>query len=150
VRACFALLAGFVLLWSSASRAGSADLIVIVNVQNPTGKLDVSELRPIFQTNKRKWNHGALVEAVNLPEKTSERQLFDRAVLGFDAEATLRYWIDRRVRGEARPPKKLTSPAAVLAHVSSAPGGIGYVPADAMGPGVKVVARVVGGQVRPP
>lgn len=140
-----------VLSWSPSSEAGPSDLLVIVNSQNPATRLSQSELRPIFQTSKRKWDNGALVEPVNLPEKSPPRQVFDKAVLGFDPETALRYWIDRKVRGEARPPKKLSTPAAVLAHVASTPGGIGYIPAEgAPGPGVKVVARVSGEQVKAP
>jgi len=139
------------LIWSRGTEAGPSELLVIVNAQNPTKRLSASELRPIFQTSKRKWDNGALVEPVNLPEKSPQRQLFDKAVLGFDPETALRYWIDRKVRGEARPPKKLTTPAAVLAHVSSTPGGIGYVPAEgSLGPSVRVVARVHGEQVKAP
>lgn len=138
-------------LWAQGSRAGSTELLVIVNSQNSIKRLSASELRPIFQTSKRKWDSGDLVEPVNLPEKSTPRQLFDKAVLGFDPETSLRYWIDRKVRGEARPPKKLTTPAAVMAHVSSVPGGIGYVPADVtLVAGVRVVARVSGDQVRAP
>ena len=145
------LLGAVVLLWTNGSRAGSNDLLVIVNTQNSVARLNASELRPIFQTSKRKWDNGAAVEPVNLPEKSTQRQLFDKAVLGFDPDTALRYWIDRKVRGEARPPKKLTSPAAVMAHVAGTPGGIGYIPAEgAPGPGVKVVARVSGDQVKSP
>ena len=145
------LLGAVVLLWTNGSRAGSNDLLVIVNTQNSVSRLNASELRPIFQTSKRKWDNGALVEPVNLPEKSLQRQAFDKAVLGFDPETALRYWIDRKVRGEARPPKKLTSPAAVLAHVAGTPGGIGYIPADgAVTSGVKVIARISGEQVKAP
>jgi ABC-type phosphate transport system substrate-binding protein len=145
------LLGAVVLLWTHGLQAGSSELLVIVNAQNSVSRLTASELRPIFQTSKRKWDNGALVEPVNLPEKSPQRQLFDKAVLGFDPETALRYWIDRKVRGEARPPKRLTSPAAVLAHVAGTPGGIGYVPADGAVPsGVKVVARISGEQVKAP
>lgn len=147
----FAMLGVVVLLWTRGSAAGPSDLLVIVNSQNSVTRLGASDLRPIFQTSKRKWDNGALVEPVNLPEKSTQRQLFDKAVLGFDPETALRYWIDRKVRGEARPPKKLTSAAAVMAHVASTPGGIGYIPADGSpGAGVKVVARVSGDQVKAP
>src|SRR4051812_7965334 len=98
-----ALLSAAVLLWTSGSEAGPTDLLVIVNKENPVTRLSASELRPIFQTTKRKWDSGALVEPVNLPEKSLQRQLFDKAVMGFDPETALRYWIDRKVRGEARP-----------------------------------------------
>jgi ABC-type phosphate transport system substrate-binding protein len=139
------------LFWAQGSAAASNELLVIVNSQNPVKRLTASELRPIFQTTKRKWESGALVEPVNLPEKSPPRRLFDWVVLGFDPETALRYWIDRKVRGEARPPKRLTTPGAVVAHVSSTPGGIGYVPAgEELPAGVKVVARVSGDQVRGP
>lgn len=147
----FAMLSVVGLLWTRGSQAGPTDLLVIVNSQNSVTRLGASDLRPIFQTSKRKWDNGALVEPVNLPEKSTQRQLFDRAVLGFDPDTALRYWIDRKVRGEARPPKKLTSAAAVTAHVASTPGGIGYIPAEGSpGAGVKVVARVSGDQVKAP
>ncbi len=145
------LLGLVVVLWTRSSSAGSSELLVIVNSQNPVTRLSASDLRPIFQTRKSKWESGALVEPVNLPEKSPQRQTFDRAVMGFDPEMTVRYWIDRKVRGEARPPKRLATPAAVLSHVAGSPGGIGYLPADgAPGPGVKVVARVQGDQVKAP
>jgi ABC-type phosphate transport system substrate-binding protein len=138
-------------LWAPGSEAGPNDLLVIVNAQNPVKVLTASQLRPIFQTTKRKWENGELVEPVNLPEKSLPRQTFDKAVLGFDPETSLRYWIDRKVRGEARPPKKLTTPAAVVAHVSGTPGGIGYVPAEGtLSSSVRVVARVSGDQVKAP
>jgi ABC-type phosphate transport system substrate-binding protein len=151
VSSVLGLLGLVVVLWARSSSAGSNELLVIVNSRNPVTRLSASELRPIFQTRKSKWEGGALVEPVNLPEKSPQRQMFDRVVLGFDPETTVRYWIDRKVRGEARPPKRLATPAAVLSHVASSPGGIGYLPADgAPGAGVKVVARIQGDQVRAP
>jgi hypothetical protein len=151
VRCALGLFGLGVLVWAPGSGAGPSELLVIVNTQNPTTRLNQSELRPIFQTSKRKWDSGALVEPVNLPEKSPPRQAFDKAVMGFDPETALRYWIDRKVRGEARPPKKLPTAAAVMAHVASTPGGIGYIPAEGSPPpGVKVVARVSGEQVKPP
>jgi ABC-type phosphate transport system substrate-binding protein len=147
----FGLLGLVIVSWSPDSRAGSSDLLVVVNSRNPIGRLSQAELRPIFQTSKRKWDNGATVEPVNFPEKSAPRQSFDKAVMGFDPETTLRYWIDRKVRGEARPPKKLANAAAVLAHVAGTPGGIGYVPAEgALGVNVKVVARVSGDQIKAP
>src|SRR5262245_44003884 len=136
--------------WAVHSTAGPPVLLVIVNASNPSARLGPAELRPIFQTNKKTWENGARVDPVNLPEKTPARRDFDRAVLGFDPDQSLRYWIDRRVRGDARPPKKLPTPSAVAAFVASTPGSIGYVPDGPVERGVKVVARVVDGQVKSP
>jgi ABC-type phosphate transport system substrate-binding protein len=136
--------------WALRSTAGPPVLLVIVNAGNPAGRLGATELRPIFQTNRKTWATGTRVDPVNLPEKSQARRDFDKAVLGFDAEESLRYWIDRRVRGDARPPKKLQTPSAVSAFVASTPGSIGYVPEGPLERGVKVVARVVDGQVKAP
>jgi hypothetical protein len=145
------LLAVVMLLWAPSSEAGSSELLVVVNSQNPAARLSAAQLRPIFQTSKRKWDNGVTIAPVNLPEKSLPRQVFDKAVMGFDPDTTLRYWIDRKVRGEARPPRKMATAAAVLAHVAATAGGIGYVPAEgSLGKGVKVVARVSGEQVRAP
>src|SRR5689334_8599460 len=136
--------------WALRATVGAPTLLVIVNARNPTARLSAAELRPIFQTNKKTWETGTRVDPVNLPEKSQARLDFDKAVLGFDAEESLRYWIDRRVRGDARPPKKMQSPSAVAAFVASTPGSIGYVPDGPVDRGVKVEARVVDGQVKAP
>ena len=78
--------------WAPRSDAGPSELLVIVNSQNPATRLTQSDLRPIFQTSKRKWDSGALVEPVNLPEKSPPRQMFDKAVLGFDPEKIQLKW----------------------------------------------------------
>jgi ABC-type phosphate transport system substrate-binding protein len=145
-----ALVATSALLGEHASQAGVDELVVIVNANNPHARLSAGELRPIFLTTKRSWEFGPSIEPVNLPERTDQRRSFDKAVLGFDAEDAQKYWIDRRVRGDARPPRKVTSPSAVVAHVASSSGGIGYVPASAVERGVKVVARLVNGELRAP
>ena len=137
-------------LCAPASKAGSGDLLVIVNASNPAARLSAAELRSIFQTSKRTWENGAAIEPVNLPEKSPQRQTFDKVVLGFDPDSMVRYWIDRRVRGEARPPKKATSPAAVLSMVAGSTGGVGYLPPGSLDKRVKVVARVTDGAVKLP
>lgn len=150
VRMLAALVATSVVLSEHASLAGVDELVVIVNASNPHTRLSVAELRPIFLTTKRSWEFGPSIEPVNLPERSDQRRAFDKVVLGFDAEEAQKYWIDRRVRGDARPPRKLASPSAVVAHVAASSGGIGYVPASAVDRGVKVVARVVNGELKAP
>src|SRR5262245_36554072 len=108
--------------WALSSAAGAPALLVIVHSANPAKHLGPSELRPIFQANKKTWESGARVDPVNLPEKSVARHDFDRAVLGLDPDESQKYWIDRRVRGDARPPKKLPTPSAVSAFVASTPG----------------------------
>ncbi|MDD9947295.1 MAG: hypothetical protein OXU20_40020 [Myxococcales bacterium] len=131
------------------ANAGS-DIAVIVHPSSPVKSMSRTDLRPIFQTNKTDWDHGGKVFPINLPEGDTSRKGFDAAVLGLDPDRVARYWIDRKIRGGARPPKKVSSVALVLAVVSKKPEAIGYVPGDNVNKNVKVVARIRGGQVVAP
>jgi ABC-type phosphate transport system substrate-binding protein len=145
-----ALLALPVLSWATGSSAGGEVLAVIVNKANPVSALERDELRPIFQTTKKTWSSGEDAQPINLPEDSSLRNDFDKAVLGLDPERVARYWTDRKVRGGARPPIKVTSTSAVLKTVASKPGAIGYVRLSEVNNSVKVVAKVSGGKLSLP
>lgn len=137
--------------FGSVSSAGSDDLVVIVNPQNPLTSIDVGDLRPIFQTTKTSWGNSAGdALPLNLPDDNPLRQEFDKAVLGLDPDRVARYWQDRKIRGGARPPLKVSTPGAVVKGVAAKSGAIGYVNASDANASVKIVARVVGGKLRGP
>jgi len=150
MRRLFAALIGVAALssWSDDTSAGGDIIAIVVNKGNPVDKVGKGELRPIFQTTKTEWPHGEKVVAINLPEANTLRQGVDAAVLGLDPERVSRYWIDRKIRGGAPPPQKVATPGAVLALVGSKPGAIGYVAESDVKGNVKVVARVVNGEVK--
>jgi ABC-type phosphate transport system substrate-binding protein len=136
--------------WTDLSDAGSDAIAVIVNKANPVGPMSQENLRPIYLMTKTVWSNGTAVEPFNLPDGTPMRTAFDSAVLGMNPDEVARYWIDRRIRGDARPPRKVPSPGTVLSLVAKDEGAIGYVPLAEVNASVKVVARVEGGQVKAP
>lgn len=137
--------------WQSATSAGPSDeIVVVVNKANPAKTVGREELRPIFQTTKTQWGDGTSATPVNLAEENTVRQGFDAAVLGLDPDRVARYWVDRKIRGGERPPRKVSSPAAVIRAVSGDKGGVGYVLASEANDSVKIVARIRGGQVTAP
>ena len=144
---CIAVVA---LSWADPSDAGSDAIAVIVNKANPVGSLSQENLRPIYLMTKTVWSNGVAVEPFNLPEGNNMRTAFDGAVLGMNPDEVARYWIDRRIRGDARPPRKVPSPGTVLSLVAKSEGAIGYVPIAEVNASVKVIARVEGGQVKAP
>src|SRR5580693_5472577 len=115
--------------WQTSTLAedGEADIVVVTNKQNAAKVLTREDLRPLFQTTKTEWSDGTKAVPVYLPEDNAVRQKFDAAVLGLDPDRVERYWIDRKIRGGERPPRKVPTPAAVLLTVSSFRGGVGYV-----------------------
>lgn len=140
------------LLLSALSVSGEShtEIAIIANKAIAISKLSRNELRPIFQTKKDTWPDGTPAHPMNLPESSPIRQAFDTAVLGLDPDRVARYWIDRKIRGGDRPPPMLSSSALIVKLVSKTAGGLGYVEASAVDGSVKVVAKVVDGQVVAP
>ena len=142
--------AALLLLWDGSSHAGDP-IAVIVNTANPISSIAVSDLRPIFQTTKTSWGNSAGdAMPLNLPEDNPVRQEFDQAVLGLDTDRVARYWQDRKIRGGARPPTRVPSPAAVIKVVASKVGAVGYIKASEVNATVKVVAKIQDGKLTGP
>jgi ABC-type phosphate transport system substrate-binding protein len=126
-------------------------ILVIVHKDVAAASLSRDELRPIFQTKKSAWPDGSALRAFNLPDSDSVRHGFDAAVLGLDPDRVVRYWIDRKIRGGDRPPVNAPSNALVVKIVGKTPGAIGYVDGKAaLDANVRVVAKIVNGQVMTP
>jgi len=134
-----------------ASLAGTSDVIVVIaNKAVAPTKISRDELRPIFQTKKDTWPDGTPAKPFNLPEANTIRQGFDAAVMGLDPDRIARFWIDRKIRGGERPPQTAPSSAVMVKVISKTPGGLGYVEAKAVDATVKIVAKIVDGQVVAP
>jgi ABC-type phosphate transport system substrate-binding protein len=146
------VIVGALLLWAPLpSFAGNSDAIaVIVNKAATVTKVTRDELRPIFQTKKDTFPDGTPARPFNLPESIGVRQGFDAAVLGLDPDRVARFWIDRKIRGGERPPQTAPSAAVMLKVVSKTPGAVGYIEANAVDASVKVIARIIDGQVVAP
>jgi ABC-type phosphate transport system substrate-binding protein len=136
--------------WPSGSDAAAPGIAVIVNKDNARRALNRDELRAIFQTKKTNWDGGSHILPLNLPSDSDARARFDEVVLGMSRDEVARYWIDRKIRGGERPPKRIPSPKLVLAVVEKKLEAIGYVHEDQVHSGVRIVARIKGNQVTSP
>lgn len=130
--------------------AGDPPLSVIVHPDVEVKLLNDVELEAIFLTERRYWSGTKAIIPFNLPPRTDDRVLFDRAVLRMDPEAIARYWLDRRVRSGTPPPRQAPDPATVGRLVAKLPGAIGYVPESMVPKEVRVIARVRNGKVLAP
>jgi ABC-type phosphate transport system substrate-binding protein len=153
ITSLFGVLLGSMLLLSPLQTSAGetrAEIVVIANKAVPTSRISRSDLRPIFQTKKDTWPDGTPARPINLPDNSPIRHAFDSAVLGLDPDRVARYWIDRKIRGGERPPPTVSSSALVVKLVSKTAGALGYVEASAVDGSVKVVAKIVDGQVVAP
>jgi hypothetical protein len=128
----------------------SPELAVIVHKGVPGGGLDRAELAAIFTVSRRTWPNGGSVVPLNAPIGSIPRKAFDHIVLGLQPNEVGQFWIDQRIRGQARPPRQIAEPRLLLRLVAQLAGAIGYVPPAIVDLSVRVVARVRGGKLLPP
>lgn len=145
------LLVGALLLaLPNPSAAKDTTLLVIVHAQNPAQKLTELDLRRIFQKEVTSWPSGVAIIPLNMPAASDARVTFDKSVLGMDPQAAARFWVDERIRGHGQPPRQCPSVAMAVAVVGKLAGAIAYVPEQPLSSNVKVIAKIKGGEVKPP
>lgn len=135
------------------ARAASAEppeLAVIVHPGVSLKRLTRAQLAAIFTSSRQTWDDGSSIIAFTHTPDSVLRQTFDRAVLGMEPDQVGRYWVDQRVRGGPRPPRQLTAPGLTVKLVAKLAGAISFVPVTMVDGSVRVVARVVRGEVKDP
>jgi hypothetical protein len=109
-------------------RAGNdVALALIVSPGSKLTNIPLSDLRRVFQSERLTDPDGNRLIALNHPPKTPDRVGFDRVVMGMDADAVGRFWIDRKIRGGSGPPRTVESLATLRRVVEKLPGAIGYI-----------------------
>lgn len=136
--------------WAAVdARADEQRIAVIVHPGAPVSTLSEDDLVAIFTMSQRRWSDGEPIAVFNLNAGTSTRVYFDEVVLGMSPDQVARFWIDRRIRDGGASPHKAPTAAIMLKVIAALPRSIGYVPEALVGPGVRVVARVINGRVQP-
>ncbi|MEA2696615.1 MAG: hypothetical protein QOI66_886 [Myxococcales bacterium] len=137
--ASMAAVVGVALLVGAAPALRAADppLVVIVAATNPIQDISRAGLRRSFLGEPTSGPGGKLIPLNQLPG-TPARVQFDRIVLGLDPEDVARFWIDQRIRGLGGAPRAIPS-AMLVRVVPQLAGTIGYVRANELGPGVKII-----------
>ena len=127
-----------------AAPAHAEDTVLAV-ITHPSRPISVtaSDLRHIFRKQRRFWDDGSPVIAINQSAAASARERFEGVVFGDEAAGLPSYWNQRYFEG-VFPPITLDSDEAVQRYVASKPNAIGYVDARVLNDSVHVAARLVG------
>jgi hypothetical protein len=122
------------------ARAQAARPLLVV-VGHATGLTDISSalLRRAFEGYPAEYQPGKRLLPLNHPTSSSERQRFDRVVLGLNPDEVGRFWVDQRIRSAGQPPRTLPSPELAVRVVLSFAGAITYTTADMVKPGLNVL-----------
>jgi hypothetical protein len=138
---------------SSSREARGGDVIdfdVIANKKVSFSELSKQEIAAVFTRAIRMWGGYEMLRPFNFRPGSPERLAFDRVILQMDPDQSAQLWIDKMVRGEGEPPRKVNDALTMLKVVAALPGGLGYLRAGLADASVKVVARVRDGKVEKP
>lgn len=138
---------GAALLSTARAQAAVSELLVVAHRRIPVPGLNDVELEAIFLTLRRYWDGSKIIIPFNLPPRSELRIEFDQAVLRMGPDEVGRYWLDRRVRGGAPPPRQAPDPVTLVRLVARLEGAIGYVPAGVPLDDVRVLLKVHNGKV---
>ena len=127
------------ILWTLSGQAGG--LLVIASTQVPDVNISVKQLADIYTLKRNFWADQTQVVPVNREASSVEREKFSEAVFNLSPLELAEYWNQLRFQGKL-PPLVQISDQAVLGFVRSVPGAIGYINANQVPTGVKILIRL--------
>jgi ABC-type phosphate transport system substrate-binding protein len=122
---------------AAAAQVGPQPVVI---AHPSVGALNASTLQRLY-TGRAIEVDGRPVTVVNAPAGSPLRARFLESVLEMDDQKYIAYWIVRRHIGKGAPPPELKTAAEVIEFVRQTPGGIGYIAASDLRPGLNVVFR---------
>lgn len=126
----------FLLFAANQTVAGVA---VIVSANNNTQSLSQAHVKSIFLGKTNKLPDGTTVVPVYQTETSETYKQFNSTVLEKNNKQLLNFWAKRVFTGKGVPPKALENDQAVISHVKTIPGGIGYIDSRSVDASVKVI-----------
>jgi hypothetical protein len=127
----------------SAHAADHIVLAVFVAKDSSIQDLKMNELRRIFTNADDSGFSSTRNIPFNHTARSTDRVGFDQTVLRMNPDEVSRFWIDRKIRGLAGPPRAVDSLSQLLSLVAHTAGGISYARPGRLTPDLKVI-RVSG------
>ena len=122
-----------------ATGAGAQEVKIVANPGVAVTDISSADLTKIFLKQSRKFKDGSNAVAVDQAKASPARADFSQKLLGMTVRALDAYWLTQIFSGKDTPPAAKSSDDEVIAFVKATPGGIGYVSANAVTAGVKVI-----------
>lgn len=120
----------------AVSAPAFAELVIIVNPQNPATRMFPSQAAQFF------LGGSVLFTPIEQPENSAIRAEFYKKVLEKEPAQVQAIWSKIVFTGKGKPPKEAKSSAEVKKAVSETPNAIGYIEKSAVDDSIKVIATV--------
>jgi phosphate transport system substrate-binding protein len=124
----------------AAGTPADTEVAIVVNSSNPVNSLTLAELRKIYFGDRQYWKGNLPVVLLMRSQGSHERDVVLRVVFEMTEDRYTKYWVAKVMRAEVSdPPASLYSFGMLQEGVRGNPGAIGYVNANDLRPGVKVL-----------
>lgn len=122
------------------ARPAFAEMVVIVNKDNPLATISKADIEMIYLGKKKQFQNGLPAVPVDLPADFPLRREFFANVLGKGEDSYRLYWVRMIFSGKGQPPLTLGAEDEAVRFVSQNKGGIAFVDSGGITSGVKVVS----------
>jgi ABC-type phosphate transport system substrate-binding protein len=117
----------------------AADVVVILNPQNPNAALTKSDISDIFLGKSTEFPGGGPATPIEHAESAPIRAEFHASVTGKSSGQLKAYWAKVVFTGKGQPPKEGLNSQDIKKIVASDPTAIGYIEKGALDTSVKAV-----------
>ncbi len=119
-----------------------ADILVIVNAQNPVATLEKKQVVDLFMGRVSAFPGGAPAQTLDLKTGTPLRADFYKRLTGKSEAQVDAYWATLVFAGRMSPPKQFIDDLALIGEVTKNKMAIAYVSRQVLPGGVKVVIEL--------
>lgn len=134
------LIAATLLSLAAFAPQQSTPVAIVVHPSTRVDNLSFDDLRRIFRGDQQFWGDGSRITLLVRAPVAQERKLVLEKIYRMSEEGFRQYWIAKMFRAEiASGPKLVYSSEMARELIAAIPGAIGFLPANDVGEGVKVV-----------
>jgi hypothetical protein len=122
------------------AQSAATAVAIVVHPQVGIDNISFDELRRVFRGERQFWPDGSRITLLVRAPVAQERRLVLQRIYRMSEDAFRQYWIAKMFRAEvASGPKLVYSSEMARELVGAIPGAIGFMPANSVMPGVKVL-----------
>jgi hypothetical protein len=140
-----------VMVATALAQAGGpkTELVVVVSAANEVREMSVASVAEVFLTRRQFWANRKPVTLVMLDDEAPLQRDFTETLLHKAPEELTRLYLQQRYRGQLTTKVfRVTTVAELVKAIADDPTAIGFVPAKAVTPELKVVLHL--GEARAP
>lgn len=104
----------------------SAEVFIIVNLDNPIDKISTSHLKAIYLMKKKAWSTGDKINTAYL-SKGAAKEVFSKKIIERTSQWLKSYYITRALTGKGQPPKNIKSEPDMITYIASDVNAIGFI-----------------------